>query len=299
MNDPVGTTRAMILIGLRCMIDPDIPRNSGVWRPVQMIIPERSLVNPTLPGACGGRGATLSRIMDVLMGAQAQILPGKMPACESGADWLICMGTQDNEYGYTVLTETVWGGWGGRPFADGVDFCTPVFLDGGNQVCELNEKAYPFMYKQYGYVPDSEGAGKFRGSYAIQREWVFLGEEGTLQMRTERQRTQPWGLQGGQPGAFSQTILKRSDGKIHKMCKETVTIKKGDSVCVITSGAGGWGNPLERDAELVFTDVHNGGVSIHRACDVYGVVIDETTLTLDRKATEKLRQERSAARASG
>lgn len=294
MNDPVGTTRAMILIGLRCMIDSEIPRNSGVWRPVKMIIPEGSLLNPKLPGACGGRGATLSRIMDVLMGAEAQIVPNRMPACESGADWLICMGTNDQEYGYTVLTETVWGGWGGRPFVDGVDFCTPIFLDGGNQVCELNEKLYPFMYRQYSYVPDTEGAGKFRGSYAIQREWVFLGEEGTLQMRTERQRTQSWGLQGGLPGAFSETILKRSDGEVVKMHKETVTIRKGDSVRVVTSGAGGWGNPLERDPELVLRDVRNGGVSVKRAKEVYGVVIDKDKLEVVRESTEKVRQERKS-----
>jgi len=116
-------------------------------------------------------------------------------------------------------------------------------------------------------------------------------------MRTERQRTQPWGLQGGQPGAFSQTILKRRDGEIHRMHKETVTIKRGDAVCVITSGAGGWGNPLERDVELVLTDVRNGGVSISRARDVYGVVIDETTLSVDREATEKRRDDKSATRA--
>jgi len=261
---------------------------------VKMIIPEGSLLNPILPGACGGRGATLSRIMDVLMGAEAKIVPDRMPACESGADWLICMGTNDQEYGYTVLTETVWGGWGGRPFVDGVDFCTPIFLDGGNQVCELNEKLYPFMYRQYSYVPDTEGAGTFRGSYAIQREWVFLGEEGTLQMRTERQRTQPWGLQGGLPGAFSETILKRSDGEVYKMRKETVTLRKGDSVRVVTSGGGGWGNPLERDVELVLRDVRNGGVSVKRAKDVYGVVIDEAKLEVDREATQNVRHERKS-----
>jgi len=295
MNDPVGTTRAMILIGLRCMIDSEIPRNSGVRRPVKMIIPEGSLLNPVLPGACGGRGATLSRIMDVLMGAEAQIVPDRMPACESGADWLICMGTNDPEYGYTVLTETVWGGWGGRPFADGVDFCTPIFLDGSNQVCELNEKLYPFMYRQYSYVPDTEGAGKFRGSYAIQREWVFLGEEGTLQMRTERQRTQPWALQGGLPGAFSETFLIRNNGEMYKMRKETVTIRKGDSVRVVTSGAGGWGNPLERDLEKVLRDVRNGTVSVKRAKEIYGVVIDETQMEVDQGETQKVRQERKSS----
>jgi N-methylhydantoinase B len=292
MNDPVGTTRAMILIGLRCMIDPEIPRNSGVWRPVKMIIPEGSLLNPNLPGACGGRGATLSRIMDVLMGAEAQIVPDRMPACESGADWLISMGTIDEEYGYTVLTECLWGGWGGRPFADGVNFCTPIFLDGGNQVCELNESMYPFKYKQYSYVPDTEGAGKFRGSYAVQKEWEFLGEEGTLQMRTERQRTQPWPLHGGSPGSFAKTILRRSNGEIYMMNKETVTIRKGDSVCVVTSGAGGWGNPLERDAEMVLDDVRNECVTVERAREAYGVVIAAGTMDVDRKATEKLRAER-------
>ncbi len=288
MNNPVGTTRAMVLIGLRCMIDPEIPRNAGVWRPVQMVIPEGSLLNPVLPAACAGRGATLSRLMDVMMGAEAQIVPDKIPACESGADWLICMGTNDQEYGYTVLTETVWGGWGGRPFADGVDFCTPIFLNGCNQVCELNESLYPFMYKQYAYVPDSEGAGKYRGSYALVREWEFLGEEGTLQMRTERQRSRTWGLNGGLPGAFSQTILN-PDREHRKMRKETVSIKKGDVIRVMTSGGGGWGDPLEREEELVLRDVRCGGVTVRRAREVYGVVIDEKTLELRKEATRELR----------
>ena len=217
-----------------------------------------------------------------------------MPACESGADWLISMGTQ-SEQGYTVLTEAVWGGWGGRPFADGVDFCTPIYLDGCNQVCELNEKIYPFRYKQYSYLPDREGAGKFRGSYAVQREWEFLGEEGILQMRTERQRSQPWGLHGGQPGAFSETILRRANGEIYKMNKETITIRRGDSVCVITSGGGGWGDPLERDVELVCNDVRNEGVSTKRAREVYGVVISERRGEVDVKASVALREEMKAA----
>lgn len=288
MNNPVGTTRAMVLIGLRCMIDPEIPRNGGVWRPVRMIIPEGSLLNPVLPAACAGRGATLSRLMDVMMGAEAQIVPEKMPACESGADWLICMGTNDSEHGYTVLTETVWGGWGGRPSVDGVDFCTPIFLNGCNQVCELNETLYPFMYKQYCFVPDSEGAGKYRGSYALLREWEFLGEEGTLQMRTERQRSQTWPLHGGMSGAFSETILN-PDTQPRKMRKETVSLKRGDVIRVVTSGAGGWGDPLERDEELVLADVRCGGVSIGRAREVYGVVIEEEDLAVGKAATRELR----------
>jgi N-methylhydantoinase B len=75
------------------------------------------------------------------------------------------------------------------------------------------------------------------------------------------------------------------------MNKETVTIRKGDSICVITSGAGGWGNPLERDVESVRNDVRNGGVSVERAREVYGVVINEKTGEADIQATNRLRGE--------
>ena len=288
MNNPVGTTRAMILIGLRCMIDPEIPRNSGVRKPINMIIPEGCFLNPKLPGAVAGRGATLSRLMDVLMGAEALIVPDKMPACESGADWLLSIGSYDKEYGVNVLTETIWGGWGGRPFADGVNYCTPIFLDGSNQCCETNERLYPLIYNEYGYAPDTEGAGKFHGSYALIREWQFHGEEGTLQMRTERQRTQPWGLHGGKPGAFSKTIFNPGKDD-YMMKKETISIKKGDVLRVFTSGAGGWGIPLERDVALVKMDVLNELVSTRRAKEVYGVVINPQTKEVDVDRTTKLR----------
>lgn len=288
MNNPVGTTRAMILIGLRCMIDPEIPRNHGVRKPINMIIPEGCLLNPRLPAAVAGRGATISRLTDVLMGAEAQILPNRMPACESGADWLLCLGGYDDEFGFTILTETIWGGWGGRPFADGVNYCTPIFLDGSNQSCETNEQLYPIVYREYGYVPDTEGAGRFRGSYALVRELQYQGQEGTIQMRTERQKTQPWGLKGGKPGAFSKTIFNPGKDD-YIMKKETIPIKKGDILRVITSGAGGWGNPLDRNIELVKTDVCNGLVSIERAKKVYGVVIDLKTKEVDMTATSQLR----------
>jgi len=110
-------------------------------------------------------------------------------------------------------------------------------------------------------------------------------------MRTERQRSQPWGLQGGWPGAFSETILRRANGEIYKMNKETMTLRRGDSVCVITAGGGGWGNPLDRDVELVCNDVRNGGVSMKRAWEVYGVVIDSDTGEADLQATATLREQ--------
>lgn len=289
LNNPVATTKAVVLVALRLLLSYDIPRNGGVWRPVKVIIPEGTVLNPKLPAAVAGRGLTLSRLVDTMMGAEAKIVPNKIPACECGSDYLFCLGSKEEERGYTILVETIWGGWGGRSFADGPEFNTPILLDGANQSCELNERIYPFIYNQYGYVPDTEGAGKYRGSLSLVREWEFVGDEGTAQLRVDRTRTCPWGLQGGHSGTFSQTIL--NPGRENReLGKVTLLLKKGDVIRLRTAGAGGWGNPLERDPKMVLDDVRNEKVSIKRATEVYGVVINEKTLEVDLEETRKLRQ---------
>jgi N-methylhydantoinase B len=223
------------------------------------------------------------------MGAEAKIAPHKIPACEQGSDFLVCMGFFKEGRIESVLVETIWGGWGGRPFADGLDYNTPILLDGANQSCESNEQIYPLKYNQYAYVPDTEGAGKFRGGLATIREWQVESDEAILQMRTDRTRTQPWGLAGGQPGAFSKATVVLS-GKEREIRKETLQMKRGDILRVQVSGAGGWGNPLERNIELVRDDVLNAKITARRARNVYGVVVKEN-FGVDRSKTQKLREE--------
>lgn len=284
MNNPLATTKAMILIGLRCLISTDIPRNSGVWRPVEVIVPEGTVLNPRPPAAVAGRGLTLSRLVDVVMGAEAKIAPDKIPACEQGSDFLLCMGFLSEGQIESVLVETIWGGWGGRPYEDGIDYNTPILLDGASQSCEANEQIYPVRYNQFAYAPDTEGAGKFRGGLATVREWQVESDEAILQMRTDRTRTQPWGLAGGLPGAFSHTSVVL-DGQERELQKETVKMKRGDILRLQVAGAGGWGDPRERDPERVLADVRNGKVSIERAESVYGVPI-KPDLSRVREATE-------------
>ncbi len=291
MNNPLATTKAMILIGLRCLIATDIPRNSGVWRPVRVVVPEGSLLNPTIPAAVAGRGLTLSRLVDVIMGAEAKIAPDKLPACEQGSDFLVCMGFLEGGQIDSVLVETIWGGWGGRPFADGIDYNTPILLDGACQSCEGNEQVYPIRYNQFAFVTDTEGAGKFRGGLATVREWQVESEEAVLQMRTDRTKTQPWGLAGGSPGAFSRTSVVMG-GFERVIGKETVNLKKGDILRLQVAGAGGWGSSEQRDPEMVAQDVANGKVSLERARDVYRVALDPETLTIDDEKTKQLRAQK-------
>jgi len=289
LNNPYASSKAIVITALREMMDPDIPRNSGAWRPVTLIIPEGNYLNPRLPGAVASRGGTFSRQNDVMLGAQAQIRPDKIPACCSSGDSLLNIGGRDKEGKPFILIETIWGGWGGRSSADGVDYNTPPFLNGSNQSCELNEELYPIMYNQHGHLPDREGAGKYRGSMPLVREWKFIGDEAVLQLRTDRQRSRTYGLYGGESGAPSESIINPDTENRH-IGKITMNIKKGDAYQLITSGGGGWGDPLERDVEMVLDDVRNERVSVKRAREAYGVVINESTTEVDMAETQKLRK---------
>lgn len=295
INNPLGSTRATVLTCLRDMIDIEIPRNSGTFRPVELIIPEGNLLYPRLPAACASRGATIGRLVDLILGAESQIAPEKIPACAAEVDVLLNIGGYDKEGEPFIYMETFWGGWGGRPFADGVDFNTPPFLNSGNQPCETNEEDYPVMYKQFGYVADTEGAGKYRGSMACIREYEFTGDEAVLQLRIDRQQIAPYGLYGGQPGALAQAIIN-PDGENRHIGKITTKMKKGDVLLLVSPGAGGWGDPVEREPDLVLRDVGDGKVSVGRAKEVYGVVITENSLEVDWKATKDLRETMKAGK---
>ena len=290
INNPYNSAKAIIVTALRNMTDPDIPRNSGVFRPVKLIIPEGNLLNPKLPAAVAGKGVTFSRICDVLLGAEAQIAPNKIPACCAGNDTLVMIGGYDAAGKAFIDGETNWGGWGGRPFSDGVDFCTPPFSNASNQPCETNEERYPMiMYGQYAYVSDTEGPGKYRGSLSVARDWIFLGEEAVLQLRTDRQKFPPYGLYGGKSGALSESTINPGTEN-RRVGKTTLRLKKGDTYRLLTQGGGGWGDPLKRDINMVLEDVRNEKVSVKRAKEAYGVVIHPKTLEIDVQATQLLRE---------
>jgi N-methylhydantoinase B len=289
MNNPYGTSKATVMSCLRFMMNPDIPRNSGAFRPVTLIIPKGTLLNPVLPAAVASRAATFGRETDVMMGAEAQIVPNRLMASASNIDTLLNIGGYDEDGRHFILMEAMWGGWGGRPFDDGIDYNTPPELNGANQPCERNEELYPVLYTQYGYLPDREGAGKYRGSVAVVREYKLLTNEAILQLRVDRQRFGPYGLYGGMPGAPLEVILNPDVENLH-IGKTTMALKQSDVVRIIFAGAGGWGNPLERDIGRVLNDVLDEKVSLQRAKEVYGVAIDQKTTAVDVAGTERLRE---------
>lgn len=164
----------------------------------------------------------------------------------------------------------------------------------GSVPAEMLEREYPIVVDGFGYVPDTEGAGKHRGSVGIYKQWRFL-EPGKVMVRTNRLVRRSDGLAGGQPGELSTNILSsQGDRKIlPRQSHIHLEVNAGDWIYHRISGSGGFGEPTERDPRLVLTDVREGKVSIEQAYTRYRVVIDSEKMHIDQTATERLRSEHS------
>jgi N-methylhydantoinase B len=158
-----------------------------------------------------------------------------------------------------------------------------------NNPIDQLEAEYPLRIEQYGLVPDSGGAGKYRGGLAMLRDYRFLEREGALQLRTDRHRFQPWGLAGGKPGAPSSNFLVSGAQTRALASKEYLLLHHGDVLRHTLAGAGGHGDPLARDPARVAADVADGKVSAEAAQLEYGVVLDEISGEPDVGVTEALR----------
>jgi N-methylhydantoinase B len=167
-----------------------------------------------------------------------------------------------------------------------------------NNPIEVIESEYPLLIERYGYVPDSGGAGKFRGGLAVVRQYRFLEATGTLQLRTDRRRHLPYGLAGGRPGTPSDNTLNPEGDPRRLPSKCTLEIRQGDVFRHLLAGAGGWGDPLERDPDRVLKDVLEEKLSPEYARREYGVVVDPATarVLLEETAQRRAQLAKNAGR---
>lgn len=292
INSPIPFTRSATYLALRSVIAQDIPNSEGYMRPIHVIAPPGTIVNPVFPAACGARGITGFRMLDAMLGALAQAIPDRVPAAGEGGSSIISIGGYDHGEPF-VYVETILGTWGGRPNRDGTEGVSNPGANQSNQPIELIESQFPFEIREYGLLPDSGGAGKYRGGLSLVREYRLLAEEAILTLRSDRRTHLPYGLQGGECGTPSWSILNPGPHQriLPTLPMEAVRLKQGDVFRHILAGGGGYGNPLERDPELVLEDVLDEKLSIEYVRRTYGVVIDPNTMTIDRDATERLREE--------
>ena len=291
INPNFAFTKSHVYASMKCLIDPSIQANSGFFRPFKVTAPAGTLVNPQHPGAVAARGMAGLRISQVVLGAMAQALPGKVPACWGGGEFgLTFAGYHPNRKAWVYLEFNTDGPRGGGPYQDGADGLPCPANNVANTPIESLEAEQPLIVERYSLAPDTGGPGKYRGGLGMVREFRVLAEEATFQLRSDRHDFLPWGVEGGGPGSQTRNYVNPGTAEAVELPgKLLTTLKKGDVYRLIQAGAGGYGQPLERDIYAVLEDVQQEKLTPGHARREYGVVIDQVTMDLDLKATEDLR----------
>lgn len=290
INSPLSFTKSCFYACVRSILSPGIPNNGGYFRPLQVVAPAGSFVHPLPPSPVAARGLAAMRISQTIYGALAKMLPHKVFACEVSGDTGVSLGGYYPDGRPFVYLEFFFVSWGGSPNKDGQDANPPLYANYSNTPAEVIEVEQPLMIDQYAFVPNSGGPGKYRGGLALVRDYHFVAETATLQLRSDRRKFLPYGLQGGKPGTPSQNSLNPDTENRPLPSKFLMTIKKGDVFRHLSAGAGGWGDPLERDLARVVADVRNEKMTREYVRREYGVVFKEGSLEVDLAATEALRQ---------
>jgi len=270
------------------VFDPQILWNDGFYPLVDVRIPEGTLLKPTYPAALSCRTHGLGRIFDILGGLLGQRNPDFLCAAGfSSSPHLMYSGNRTETGEWFQLYQIGFGGIPGRPFGDGPDGHSlwPSFTNVPN---EFLESYYPLVIESYTTVPDSGGPGFFRGGNGIDIAYRFL-EPGTVSLHDDRWFTYPWGVNGGRPGGRSRKWLERADGTrevLPSKC-DNVRIVPGDLLHYVTWGGRGWGDPYDRDPELVAKELRQQLITADGVAR-YGVVLNADG-AVDTGATEELR----------
>ena len=290
INPNLAFTKSATYAAIKCLTNPNIPGNSGFFRPIKVMAEPGSYVNPQHPAPVAARGVGGFRIGHAVFGAMTKALPDRVPAAWGGGEVGVSFGGYfPGGKAFVFVEFNNDGPRGGTPFADGADGAAAPITNMANTPIETIESDQPLLVTRYGYVNDSAGAGKHRGGLGMIREYRLLADEATLQIRSDRTKFLPWGAQGGNPGTRTYSILNPDTENRVLPSKFMLELKENDVYRLIQAGAGGYGDPLERDPEAVLADVTQEKVSIERARSDYGVVIDPESLELDGEATSETR----------
>jgi len=233
---------------VRLLAQDDVPVNHGCFEPVQVIVPPHSLLAPDFPAAvAAGNMETSQRIVDVVLGALAQALPGRIPAASQGTMNNVTFGGVSDGRPF-VFYETIGGGHGGGPLGDGIGGRHSHMTNTRNTPVESLEYALPVRILAYGLRDGSGGAGRQRGGDGIRRVYEFLAPA-MVTINSERRVSQPYGLQGGKPGRAGSNCVVRGGVQTSVGGKAAFRVGMGDCLSVETPGGGGWGAPDDQSGQ--------------------------------------------------
>jgi N-methylhydantoinase B len=294
VNCPLVAVKAGIGIAFLSLTVPREQVNAGHLRPLEVVAPPNTIVNPQRPAPCDSFGYISNRAIDLFYKALSSALPD-LAAAGSNQVFGPYLYQMDPRYGRPfIYVEPFCGGYGARSSHDGASAL--IFIGDGdchNEPVEIIETRYPLLVERHALDTDSAGPGRYRGGFGVVKDYLILAEENVMLAGGNDSKVDPpWGLFGGGDGTTAKYIPFAGTDR-EQVIDERVNfcgpLGQGDRVSVRSSGGGGWGDPLERSPELVERDVRLGYLTVEKARTVYGVAVDGEG-DVDSEATEGLRK---------
>ena len=288
-----GRTLAGAYIAYKGLTAPLEAVNEGSFHALKVEIQEGNFMMARFPAVMAGWSRMLPTVVDTILRALAPALPNRIPAAHLGT-----LGGSMTFFGHDPKTDRDFilqtiegGGWGGRPWEDGVSATVSVCQgDVRNAPIETVELKTPVLVRQRALREGSGGAGKYRGGLGQITEMTSLCEGRWSASNAGRRQCPPWGLAGGKAGTASRNYM-RLPGDDDFQLRDPVRVLSPaqTSVRIETAGGGGWGSPLEREPDKVLSDVLDAFITLDSARRDYGVCIDADTMTINQDETRELR----------
>lgn len=262
-------------------IFPDLPANAGVMRPIDVRVPEKSLLSAEFPAPVGGYTETILRMIDVMFSAMAQAAPDRVVANAYGTINALSIAGKREAGNPWVMFSFYGAGHGAAPDGDGLNHGNAPISTATIPPMEILEAAYPVMFKQWALRPGSAGTGQFRGGLGATYEIELLEENATAFLFGERGRFAPKGVAGGGCAAMNRFHYEQADGwHAPPLASKMLGMKlaRGQSVRLETPGGGGYGSAARREPAAIARDVALGYISAEAATKAYGPAWQEITL---------------------
>ncbi len=289
----VGTTDCAVWLTIRSIlldsaVHGPIPQNSGLTRPIDIVAPAGTLVNPIFPAPTIARFCTGNQAADTLMKALAKAVPRQVSAGVGNLHVVAFSGIRGETH--WVHMEIHEGCYGGRYGKDGMDAVDTLYANTRNNPIEDVESHLPLRVHRYELRDEACAPGRWRGGIGSLREVEYL-EDGGVSVEGEGHKYAPWGFAGGSDGKTASLTVKRRDGTDLDLPSKlpNMRARAGDRIVMMGPCGGGYGNPMARDPARVLEDVLDGLVSPDSARHDYGVVITDS-MTIDTAATRAARE---------
>ncbi len=300
MNSVIATTKSSIYLAIK-HIFPEVPINAGTFEPLHIVEPEGTFLYAKYPRPVSGCAAEVSqRIAEAVFSTLGKAIPDQLFAAPAGTSGNFALGGFDpaRQRSY-VMYLISGGGYGGSARGSGLsNGCSTIGISKTTPI-EVVEQRYPVLFDEYSLHERSGGAGKARGGFGVNYSATLRRGSARASFVMDHGRFGPQGMLGGRDGGVNKVVVRRNGKDYvppHLSKDQDILIGPGDSVRVSTPGGGGYGDPLERDPELVSVDVRRGYYTVRDAAERFGIVLDEATFDVDFVATKNARRTLADAR---